>query len=94
MVIDNRPGAGTIVGTDLVAKATPDGYTLLVVPSSFTIGWTGMLAPARTPSMIIKSLNDEKNALLKMPAARERFQADGSEPGGISPEEFAARIRT
>lgn len=29
-VVDNRPGAAGMVGTDLVAKATPDGYTLLV----------------------------------------------------------------
>lgn len=37
IVVDNRPGAATIVGTDMVAKATPDGYTLLIVPSSFVI---------------------------------------------------------
>jgi len=244
VVIDNRPGAGTIVGSDIVAKAAPDGHTLLVVPSSFTItpsmyknvpfdtvkdfapvttlssypyivaahpsvpansireliflakarpgafnfasggvgtgthldgelfksaagleivhvpykgggpavsallggqvqlhfasvisvltfikagkvkalavtsanrssllpemptvsesglpgfehiGWTGMLAPARTSRAIIKKLNEEINLLLKTPAARERFMADGSEPGGISPEEFAARIKS
>jgi tripartite-type tricarboxylate transporter receptor subunit TctC len=29
-VVENRPGSGTLVGTDLVAKAAPDGYTLLV----------------------------------------------------------------
>jgi tripartite-type tricarboxylate transporter receptor subunit TctC len=29
-VVENRPGSGTLVGTDLVAKAPPDGYTLLV----------------------------------------------------------------
>lgn len=37
IVVDNRPGAATIVGTDMAAKASPDGYTLLLVPSSFVI---------------------------------------------------------
>jgi tripartite-type tricarboxylate transporter receptor subunit TctC len=31
-VVDNRPGAGTALGTDIGAKATPDGYTLLIAP--------------------------------------------------------------
>jgi tripartite-type tricarboxylate transporter receptor subunit TctC len=37
VVIDNRPGASTIIATDLVAKSPPDGYTLLVTTTSFTI---------------------------------------------------------
>ncbi len=33
-VIENRPGAGTTIGTEAVVKAPPDGYTLLLVPSA------------------------------------------------------------
>lgn len=37
VVIDNRPGAGTIIGTTFVAKAPADGYTLLFAPTPFGI---------------------------------------------------------
>lgn len=39
-VIENRPGAGTTIGTELVAKATPDGYTLLMASSTQTVNET------------------------------------------------------
>ncbi|MBI3935624.1 MAG: tripartite tricarboxylate transporter substrate binding protein [Betaproteobacteria bacterium] len=244
MVVDNRPGAGSMLGTDLVAKATPDGYTLLVAPSSITIipsmyrkvpfdpvkdfaplamlssypnlvvvhpsvpansvkelialakakpgtlnfasggigtptqlgaelfksmagidivhvpykgggpavaaliggqvhlyfgpiatvlahaksgklralavtsakrmvvapevpsvaeaglpgfeqtTWNGLLAPARTPPAVIKKLNSELNAVLNMPAMRERFASEGVDLGGVSSAEFAARIKS
>jgi tripartite-type tricarboxylate transporter receptor subunit TctC len=35
VVVDNRPGAGGNVGTDIAAKSPPDGYTLLLVSSSY-----------------------------------------------------------
>jgi tripartite-type tricarboxylate transporter receptor subunit TctC len=44
VVVDNRGGASGVIGTDIVAKALPDGYTLLIIQPSLTIN----------PSMIKK----------------------------------------
>ncbi len=46
VVVDNRPGAGMTIGIDLVAKATPDGHTLIIVNPSHAINATLM---ARLP---------------------------------------------
>lgn len=39
-VVDNRPGAGSTVGTDIVAKSPPDGHTLLVTHNAIAINQT------------------------------------------------------
>src|SRR5262245_63875973 len=40
VVIDNRPGAGATIGTEAVAKSTPDGYTLLLASQTNAISAT------------------------------------------------------
>jgi tripartite-type tricarboxylate transporter receptor subunit TctC len=36
-IIDNRPGAGSIIGTEIAAKSAPDGYTLLMMSNTHTV---------------------------------------------------------
>src|SRR3954462_5344899 len=38
VLLDNRPGAGTVIGTSVAAKSPADGYTLLLTLSALTIG--------------------------------------------------------
>jgi len=40
VVVEDRPGAGSIVGTDYVAKSPPDGYTLLMMSNTHTVNET------------------------------------------------------
>jgi tripartite-type tricarboxylate transporter receptor subunit TctC len=51
-VVDNRPGAAGIVGTEMIAKSKPDGYTLLVVSSSHAIN------PAMYPKLPYDTVRD------------------------------------
>ena len=53
VVIDNKPGAGTLVGAELVAKSPPDGYTLLMATST-TLG----ISPALYPNSPVNPVRD------------------------------------
>jgi tripartite-type tricarboxylate transporter receptor subunit TctC len=52
VIVENRPGAGTMIGTAAAAKADPDGYTLIVVVSGHTTN------PALYASMQYDSIKD------------------------------------
>src|SRR2546428_336505 len=52
LVVENRPGASSIIGTELVARSAPDGYTLLAVDTSFTVN------PSLQPKLPYDSLKD------------------------------------
>ncbi|MBX6425848.1 MAG: tripartite tricarboxylate transporter substrate binding protein [Variibacter sp.] len=53
VVVENRPGAGAVIGTDAVAKAEPDGYTFLIMSNTHTANET--LLPNR-PYVLLRDL--------------------------------------
>jgi tripartite-type tricarboxylate transporter receptor subunit TctC len=92
VVVENRSGAGGMIGTSAVAAAPPDGYTLLLVSSTFTIN------PAIKKSMPFDTIKDftpvafiARSPLLvtasnKLPvkSAKELLALAGSKPGQIT----------
>jgi len=55
--------------------------------------WFGILAPAGTPRAIVDRWHRETVRALKDPEVRDRLVADGADPVGSTPEEFAAYLR-
>ncbi|HJW50648.1 MAG TPA: tripartite tricarboxylate transporter substrate binding protein [Burkholderiaceae bacterium] len=55
--------------------------------------WFGLFAPAGTPRAIVDKVQSDVAKALSNPEVRERFVAQGADPGGNTPEQFAAFIR-
>ncbi len=63
------------------------------VPDYEATQWYGLAAPAGTPADIIARLHAEVTRALKAPEMVEKLAADGAEPVGTTPSEFAAHIK-
>jgi tripartite-type tricarboxylate transporter receptor subunit TctC len=68
-----------------VAESGVPGYEVAV--------WFGLVAPAGTPREVVQKLNAEVLRILAMPDVRERFQSQGVEPVGSTPEQFGEHIK-
>jgi len=92
VVVDNRPGGGTTVGTGLVAKAPADGYTLLIVSFAFAVNpslyaslpydsvkdFTAVVLAAGTPNLLVV------NPSLPVRSVPELVQLAKTRPGGLN----------
>ena len=77
------------------SSGVPDVPTIAEagVPGFEATAWFGLFAPAATPTEVVNKLNHEIVRILKLPDIRERLLAQGAEPVGNSPQEFAVMIR-
>jgi tripartite-type tricarboxylate transporter receptor subunit TctC len=64
------------------------------VPGFDATTWHGIVVPAATPSAVIARINSEINAVIATPETRDRLVAQGIEPRGGTPQQFAAYLRT
>ncbi len=109
MIVESKPGAGATLGADTVAKARPDGYTLLVgavhhaiatsvykkLPYDFQKDFQPLTIIAMVPNVLVVSarLSDEMQKIIRTPEFRKRMAEIGAEPIGNTPEQMARQIR-
>lgn len=92
VVVDNRPGAGSILGTDIVAKAQPDGYTLLLGNISMAFNaalYKKLPFDALKDFAPISLVTDQPNILVAHPSAaakslKEFVALARSQPGKLT----------
>ena len=91
-VVDNRPGAGSVIGTDAAAKSAPDGYTLLLMSNAHTVNES--LMPSKPFQLMrdfeaVAPINASELVLvikaeLPFGSLSELLKAARARPGGMS----------
>ncbi|MDP1906870.1 MAG: tripartite tricarboxylate transporter substrate-binding protein, partial [Hyphomicrobium sp.] len=84
------------VSSDQRLKEFPDVPTLIesgVAGYEFT-AWVGAFVPARTPPAIVVRLNEEMRKALADPAVAAKLEAQTLDPMPMTPEQFAARLKS
>jgi tripartite-type tricarboxylate transporter receptor subunit TctC len=100
-VLTTKPqvDAGTVRGLAVTGlkrvESLPDVPTVAEagVPTYEALQWYGLLAPAGTPAPIIARLHAETAKAVRSVEMKERLAADGADPVGNTPAEFAAHIK-
>ncbi len=89
-----RTGRVRILGVSSHSSAFPDAPVIATdVPGFDADTWFGFFAPGGTPRDLVMRIRDDVAAVLQIPDVRQRLLDIGGEPGGQSPDEFAARVR-
>jgi tripartite-type tricarboxylate transporter receptor subunit TctC len=82
------------IGSPQRSSGFPDVPTIAeAVPGYEATTWSGVIGPAGLPRPIVDRLNAAVNAAIRTPLFKERFEANGDESGGGTPEDFAELIR-
>jgi tripartite-type tricarboxylate transporter receptor subunit TctC len=89
-----RAGRARMLGVSSPSRAFPQVPVISKdVPGFDADAWFGLFAPKGTPRDIVNRVRSDVAAVLQLPDVQKRLLELGGEPGGMPPEEFAARVR-